>query len=112
MNTNGPPKSCPDCHGELESGAIMDNTYGGVVVQMYGRSSNLVKRYLPWVVTAQFEDVREVKTFRCRSCNRLFSYARDEIVAKDVLAFQRRRMWAILVAVGILSTIYVSIMYY
>lgn len=112
MNDNEPLKSCPDCHGELESGAIMDNTYGGVVVQMYGRNSNLVKRSPPWVISAQFEDVREVKTFRCRSCNRLFSYARDEIVVKDVLALQKQRMWAILLAVGILSTIYVLIMYY
>lgn len=112
MKETAPLKSCPDCHGELESGAIMDNTYGAVLVQMYGRNSDEAKGYFPWVVTAQFEDVRKVITYRCQSCNRLFSYANNDIVAKNAKAIMNRRIWLILLVLTIFSIIYVSFMYY
>lgn len=71
-------KKCPDCNGELESGCIIDHTYGSVLIQRY------VKAEVPknnksvfWIRETDFSDVRRVITYRCVSCNRLFNYAQD-----------------------------------
>lgn len=73
-----PIKSCPDCNGELESGTIIDNTHGGSLVQRYAEATipESEKKFM-WFTETKFRNIRYVKTYRCKDCNRLFSYAAD-----------------------------------
>jgi hypothetical protein len=80
-------KTCPDCGGNLEEGALIDFTYGQVVAQRYGKA-NLPKNkkfheYTNSIET-DFTDTRRVQALRCQKCNRIFLYAQDIVLDKNI----------------------------
>jgi len=81
---------CPDCGGELEEGAIMDFTYGGVGVERYGKTTVPTEQKLALVTEANFQDIRRVISYRCVKCNRLFSYTQDIVLGKSIWHASRK----------------------
>jgi len=75
---------CPDCNGELEKGAIMDYTYGGIAVERYAKTEVPRKQKFALLSEGNFQDIRRVITYRCTKCNRLFSYAQDIVLGNNV----------------------------
>lgn len=91
---------CPDCGGEFENGVMLDTTYGSTLVQRYAKSDNVpsgTKNYIIGNNEANFTDLRRVLAYRCIKCNRIFQYAQDSIVLKD-LNKRVRRLYIFLVA--------------
>lgn len=85
---------CPDCGGELENGCMMDSTYGGVFVQRYAKSEIPKTSKIPMRLSeADFYDIRRVVSHRCTKCNRIFSYAQDIIIEKNLPAKQIKMMF-------------------
>lgn len=102
-------KKCPDCGGDFENGVILDSTYGATLVQRYAKSGNVpsgTKNYIIGTNEANFTDLRRVVAYRCLKCNRIFQYAQDSIVLKD-LNRRTKRIWMVffLIIVAILIAV-------
>ncbi|MCR4329836.1 MAG: hypothetical protein NUV65_04815 [Candidatus Roizmanbacteria bacterium] len=87
---------CPDCKGLLEEGAILDFTYGSVMVERYAKTQIPTNKKgiqgMKWVHEGQFNDLRRVISKRCMSCNRIFHYAQDEILIQNLNANTNKTM--------------------
>ncbi|OGG15115.1 hypothetical protein A2773_04465 [Candidatus Gottesmanbacteria bacterium RIFCSPHIGHO2_01_FULL_39_10] len=64
MNTK-----CPECDGEMEEGLIADFIPAGATPPQWGTK-------LKWGGIRGVENKHEVKTYRCKSCGFLKSYAK------------------------------------
>lgn len=105
-------KKCPDCGGSLEAGAIIDHTYGSLLVQRYARTNVPdVKAKLTFsTFEEQFNDARKVVNYRCIKCNRLFPYAQEVIQMENVNnSGTKRAVIAMSLALGLGICFYILI---
>ncbi len=78
---------CSDCQGDLEKGALIDTSYGTNLVQRFAKSDNIPSDPKFLIVgnnEANFTDIRRVIAYRCIKCNRIFQYAQETVVIKDL----------------------------
>lgn len=77
---------CPDCHGELEKGVLLDQTYGGVTAQRYAKADmpDAPDARFKIVFESKFTDLRRVTARRCISCNRIFLYAQSTVTVQSL----------------------------
>ena len=93
--------SCPDCNGELEQGALLDFTYGGVIVERYAKTDVPTStKMLVGIHEANYNDVRRVLAKRCTKCNRIFMYAQDIVLTPNLNSANNSRT---LIVIGILA---------
>jgi len=79
---------CKDCGGQIEKGAMLDYTYGGVLAQRYSKTDNLPQgknKAFMGMREADFQDIRRINAFRCIKCNRVYLYAQEIIAAKNTI---------------------------
>lgn len=95
---------CPDCHGELEKGVLLDQMYGGVTAQRYAKADvpDVPDRKVMMVFESKFTDIRRVVARRCINCNRIFLYAQNTIT---VTSLNRRLAKRIFIIVFILLVV-------
>lgn len=96
---------CPDCGGELEEGAIMDSTYGGILIERYAKTKMPQEQKFALVTESDFQDIRRVITYRCTKCNRLFPYAQDIILGKNVWQAVKKGYLYIIILVVMVFTV-------
>lgn len=106
-------QKCPDCSGELETGAIVDYNPGGAIPARYGRIElsrqtgggvfDLIKE------SVDFKDVRRVIAYRCQKCNRIFQYAQDVVVISDLQKQSNELGLKVLILTLVLSAVIIGI---
>lgn len=101
---------CPDCGGDLEEGANMDSTSGGIGIQRYAKATipRDVKVKLSLIET-DFEDIRRVISYRCTKCNRIYSYAQDIVLGKGTIK-QANKIWLFFIIFIISISIIISLL--
>ncbi len=99
-------KICPDCKGELEKGSTIDHVYTAVLPGYYAQNENAGVPNLGFKFN--FKNVREIIAFRCKSCNRIFSYAAPNLITARKTPFI---LWILLILflIVIISTVSVAI---
>lgn len=78
-------KNCPDCKGELVMGSVVDATYGGVNAGLFAENDKADSKSIS-SFRNNFRNLRKVIAYRCTSCNRIFHYAGDDVIKKDLKA--------------------------
>jgi hypothetical protein len=78
-------EKCNSCDGDLEQGALVDYTYGGILVQRYAKTNDMPtgSKIQLGGFEANLQDMRRVHAKRCTSCNRVVLFAQDHITAGD-----------------------------
>jgi hypothetical protein len=67
---------CPKCHGAMEVGFVVDNTYGAVAASEWASGEPV---YSIWTgMKMRGRERHPVITYRCAGCGFLESYAREE----------------------------------
>src|SRR4051812_36624542 len=104
-------KKCPDCNGELEQGAMLDFSHGAILAERYAKavlpedknSFNGMK-----VVETDFTDLRRVQALRCIKCNRIFLYAQDIVLNKNITTARNGYVIAFFIGIVLLMLIAIT----
>ncbi len=79
MDSHSHPETCVKCNGGMTRGFILDNTYGGRLVNHWSQGE---PQSSMWVGTKAPETNIPIAVFRCERCGYLEMYARDEFAAQ------------------------------
>ena len=97
---------CPDCHGELEKGVLLDQTYGAITAGRYAKAEipDGPNRKFMFVLESDFTDVRRIVAQRCMNCNKIVLHAQNTVVVSSVNK-RTRKMFAFFIGFSLLIVI-------